>query len=106
MGLLGRLLKGGGRREEGDPDGVHVYVKCDHCGAKVHLRLSRQYELSPDLEAGGYVVYKTVVDRGCHRQIPAVFRFDSRYRLTSHEMQGAHLITQAEYDAPSAEGRP
>ncbi len=105
MGLLDKLsgLFGGGRQPgaaEGDPDGVHVYVQCEQCGAKVHLRLSKQYEIAPDYQKGGYVVHKTVVDTKCYKQIPAVFRFDDRYTMSSHEMPGAHLITREQYEAP------
>jgi len=106
MGLLDRLggLFGGGRQaaESGaDTDGVHVYVQCDQCGAKVHLRLSKQYEIAPDYQQGGFVVHKTVVDTKCYRQVPAVFRFDDKHTLLSHELAGAHLITREQYEAPA-----
>ena len=105
MGLLDKLtglFGGGGKPGEGgeDTDGVHVYVQCEQCGSKVHLRLSKQYEIAPDYEKGGFVVHKTVVDTKCYRQIPAVFRFDDKHTLTAHEMPGATLITKEQYDAP------
>lgn len=103
MGLLEKLGalfggKGGGGR--GD-DAVHAYIRCDHCGATVHLRLSKQHELVPDYEAGGYYVRKEVVDSKCFRHMHAEIRYDAACHVTSQEVTGGRFITQAEHEAGS-----
>jgi hypothetical protein len=81
-----------------DPEGFFVYVACDHCGAKVRLRIHKQYDLVPT--GDGYEWHKTIVDSRCFRQIPTVAHFDNRNNLVTADIQGGRFISKAEYDAP------
>jgi hypothetical protein len=103
MGLLARLgaLFGGTGRASPADDAVHAYIRCDHCGATVHLRLSKQHELVPDYEAGGYFVRKEVVDSKCFRHMHAEIRYDATYRVTGQAVTGGRFITEAEHEAAS-----
>lgn len=82
----------------GDSEGFFVFVACEHCGAKVRLRIHKQYDLIPS--ANGYDWHKTIVDSRCFRPIPTVAHFDNRYNLVNADIQGGHFISQEEYDAP------
>ena len=50
MGFLKRLFGGG---EPRDPDAIWLYVRCDHCGQKMRIRVDRRLDLRPDFERGG-----------------------------------------------------
>ena len=72
MGFLRKLFGGDDSKQTGDSDGsgFFVYVQCDRCGAKVRLRINRQYDLVPS--ADGYDWHKTIVDSKCFQRIPTV----------------------------------
>ena len=100
MSFLRKLFGSDGSKKSAsnDPEGFFVYVACDHCGAKVRLRINRQYDLIPT--GNGYDWHKTIVDSRCFRQIPTVAQFDSRHIMVSADIRGGRFISQAEYDAP------
>lgn len=98
MGFLKRIFGGGesGRSSTSDSDGFFFYVQCENCGAKVRLRILKQYELN---HAGdGFVWHKTIVDNRCFRQIPAVVHFDRQYQVTNAQIEGGKIISAAEYE--------
>lgn len=86
------------KKKSGDPEGFFVFVACDNCGAKVRLRIHRQYDLSPT--GDGYKWHKTIVDSRCFRQIPTVAHFDRGYNLVTADIQGGHFISEEAYYAP------
>jgi hypothetical protein len=86
------------KKKSTDPEGFFVYVTCDHCGAKVRLRINRQYDLIPT--GDGYDWHKTIVDSRCFRQIPTVAHSDSRYNLVSADINGGRFISEEEFSAP------
>ena len=100
MSFLRKLFGGEDSKKSAssDPEGFFVYIACDHCGAKVRLRIHKQYDLVPS--GSGYDWHKTIVDSRCFRQIPTVAQFDSSYNLVSADIQGGRFISVAEYDAP------
>jgi hypothetical protein len=99
MGILDRLtsllgVKGGG----GTDDAIHIYVECERCKAKVHVRLDRRHDISLR-EEGGYYVRKEIMDSKCFRLMAAEITFDSAYRIQRQDVQGGRFLTQAEFEA-------
>jgi len=99
MGLLGKLASlFGGQGGTGD-DAIHIYVECERCKAKVHVRLDRRHDISVR-EDGGYYVRKEIMDSKCFRLMAAEITFDSAYSVQRREVQGGRFLTQAEFEAP------
>ncbi len=99
MGFLGRLL---GRRASGErDDAIHVYVECERCRSRVHVRLDKRHDLS-QAEGGGYFVRKEIMDSKCFRLMTAEMRFDSAYRVTQQALSGGRFVTADEYRATRA----
>ena len=99
MGLLGKLTSlFGGQGGTGD-GAIHIYVECERCKAKVHVRLDRRHDISVR-EDGGFYVRKEIMDSKCFRLMAAEITLDSTYRIQSQEVQGGRFLTQAEFEAP------
>jgi DNA-directed RNA polymerase subunit RPC12/RpoP len=94
MNFLKRLF-GGGEKPAGDTDGIYFYVRCDHCGSKVRLRVHKTHDLNATDD--GYTWHKTILDSRCFRPIPTVVHLDHHYNPTDQEIKGGHYITAAEY---------
>ncbi len=104
MGFIKRLF-GGGDRTPADT-GIHLYIKCQRCGAPVHVRIDPQNELAADygdIGADGYQVVKEITDDRCFRRMRAELHFDARRREISRELEGGEFITGEEYEALRAE---
>lgn len=102
MGFFKRLLSGGGSAPSTDDTGLHVYVKCKHCGAPVHVRINLQNELAADYgdtAAEGYQVVKEITDDRCFRRMRAELHFDARKRETSREIEGGEFISEEAYES-------
>ena len=100
MGILERLAsllgsKGGSATD----DAIHIYVECERCKSKVHVRLDRRHDISLR-EDGGYYVRKEIMDSKCFRLMAAEITFDSTYRIQSREVQGGRFVTREEFEAP------
>jgi hypothetical protein len=95
MGLFKRLFGGG---EPRDRDAVWLYVRCDYCGQKLKIRLDRRFDLRRDFEHGGYRVDKSIMDGTCFSRMMARVRFDSGFRIVSHEIEGGTLLTRDEFE--------
>jgi hypothetical protein len=102
MSFLKKLFGGddSSRSSREDDQGFFLYVQCDHCGAKVRLRVHKQHDLNYSDE--GYVWVKTIVDSRCFRPMHTVVHFDSKYRVTGSELEGGRYISREEYEAPEA----
>jgi len=99
MGLLEKLSSlFGAKGAGGGDDAVHIYVECERCKSKVHVRLDRRHDISR-LEDGGYYVRKEIMDSKCFRLMAAEITFDGAYRIQSQEVQGGRFLTQAEFEA-------
>ena len=99
MGLLEKLFSlFGAKGAGGGDDAVHIYVECERCKSKVHVRLDRRHDISAR-EDGGYYVRKEIMDSKCFRLMAAEITFDSAYRIQSQEVQGGRFVTQAEFEA-------
>ncbi len=101
MGLLEKLSAlFGGRASGGRDDAIHIYVECERCKSKVHVRLDRRHDIS-QREEGGYFVRKEIMDSKCFRLMAAEITFDSAYRIQSQEVQGGRFLTREEFEMPS-----
>jgi len=100
MGFLGKLVSLFGSKSSGaTDDAVHIYVECERCKSKVHVRLDRRHDISLR-EDGGYYVRKEIMDSKCFRLMAAEITFDSTYRIQSREVQGGRFVTREEFEAP------
>lgn len=94
---LGSLLPGG----EQD-DAIHLYVQCGKCGAKLDIRVDKQYDLLPDYDGeGAYFLRKEMLDDQCFTLMQARIHFDRQYNVIASEVEGGHLISREEYEAGS-----
>jgi hypothetical protein len=102
MGFLDRLtsLFGSKPSRQAD-DAIHIYVECDRCKSKVHVRLDRRHDLSAG-EGGGYFVRKEIMDSRCFRLMSAEINFDGSYRVQSQDLQGGRFISKEEFEAAAS----
>jgi hypothetical protein len=104
MGLLDNLRSlFSSRSSARADDAIHVYVECQRCKAKVHVRLDKRHDLSQG-EGGGYFVRKEIMDSKCFRMMTAEIAFDTSYRIQSQEVQGGHFISRQEFEAAAPAG--
>ena len=99
MGLLGKLASLFGGQGGTSDDAIHIYVECERCKAKVHVRLDRRHDISVR-EEGGYYVRKEIMDSKCFRLMAAEITLDGAYRIQKQEVQGGRFLTQAEFEEP------
>jgi len=95
-----RRLFGSGPKQAQD-DALHLYVRCQRCGAPVHVRVHPYNDLSVDYdEAGvaGYQLIKEIMDARCFRLMRAELRFDAQRRELSRTISGGDFITREEYE--------
>ena len=88
----------GGEGRPRDPDGIYFYVRCGRCGQKLKIRADRHFDLRRDLDEGGYVLRKEMMDGTCFSLMYATLRFDENRRLVSREIEGGEFITEEEYE--------
>jgi hypothetical protein len=93
---LGDLLSGRGQED----NAVHLFVQCDKCGAKLDIRVDKQYDLLPDYEGDGdYLLRKEMMDDSCFTLMYAEVHFDRQYNIIASEVQGGRLISREEFEA-------
>jgi hypothetical protein len=98
MGILDKLASMfGGKAAGGQDDAIHLYVECERCKARVHVRLDTRHDLS-QTEGGGYYVRKEIMDSTCFRLMAAEITLDSAHRIQSQEVQGGRFISRDEYE--------
>ena len=106
MGLLDRLTSLFSSKPSGEADdAIHLYVECDRCHSRVHVRLDKRHDIS-QAEGGGYFVRKEIMDSKCFRLMAAEITFDAGYHIQSQDLQGGRLISKQEFVAGSGEGQP
>ncbi len=99
MNFLRRLFGG----PSGAPDSVlHLYVRCSHCGAAVHVRIHLFNDLAVEYDEHeqvcGYRLRKEMMDDRCFRLIYADLAFDRNRRELSRDIQGGVFIELDEYE--------
>lgn len=92
---LRRLVGGEGRPR--DPDGIYFYVRCGRCGQKLKVRADRRFDLVQDLDEGGYVLHKEMMDGTCFSLMYATVRFDDDKRIILQEVEGGEFISEEEF---------
>ncbi len=102
MGLLKRIGSvfgsGGSSRDVPRDDGLYFYVQCDHCGARLRIRVDRHNDLLPDYDSGGFHLRKEMLDSRCFRLMYAELSFDRQYNIVGQEISGGHFITREEFE--------
>lgn len=98
------LVSGEGRPH--DPDGIYLYVRCARCGQKLRVRADRRFDLMRDLDEGGYVLRKEMMDGTCFSLMYATVRFDEDKRIVSREIEGGEFITEEEFRHPLPGAEP
>jgi hypothetical protein len=99
MGILDKLASlFGAKPGAGADDAIHIYVECERCKSKVHVRLDRRHDISVR-EEGGYFVRKEIMDSKCFRLMAAEITFDSAYRVQRQEVHGGRFLTEAEFES-------
>ena len=100
MNLLRRLFGAG------DPaptdQAIHLYVRCDRCGAPVHVRVDPRNDLvieyGDDDDATGYRLIKEIMDSRCFRLMRAEIAYDRGRHELSRQLEGGTFIGKEEYD--------
>lgn len=75
-----------------------LQVRCRRCGEIIAVRIDLMNDLSPDYDAGGYIVHKVVVGSGqnrCFQRIEIDLTFDAQKRLLSQEARGGEIVNSA-----------
>jgi len=102
MNWLAKLVKKGqgtGAGEPRDRDGIYIYVKCQRCGAPVMARADKRFDFERNLETGGYIWRKEMMDGTCFQLIYAEIEFDAAWRIIRESIQGGERISWETYQA-------
>lgn len=100
MAFFKRLFGGAERATE--DRALHLYIKCQRCGAPVHVRVDLERDLDADYgdtAAEGYAYNKEVMDDRCFRLMRAQIQFDARRQELSRTIEGGAFISPEEYAA-------
>ena len=104
MGLLDALRSlFSSKPSRATDDAVHIFVECERCKARVHVRLDKRHDLSRG-EGDGYFVRKEIMDSKCFRLMTAEIAFDAGYRIQSQELHGGRFLTKEAYEAAASSG--
>ncbi len=102
MGWLRRMFGGSAAPSDG---GFYFYVKCDHCGTPVRVRVNLANDLAADYDdtgAAGYTLTKEVMDDRCFRLMQVTMTFSRQHHEQSRAITGGTFITAEEYAAAQA----
>src|SRR5215475_8365579 len=108
MNLLRRLFGGSGAPAM--DSAIHLYVRCNRCGAPVHVRVDPRNDLvieyGDDEDASGYRLIKEIMDSRCFRLMRAEIEYDRGRREVSRQLEGGTFISKEEYDQLAAQDGP
>jgi hypothetical protein len=104
MSFISRIF--GGRQQpgsNGDPEGLHVFVKCDKCGEKIHIRANRRTDVTheyPD-ESGSsvLVLHKEILGSNCQNLMYVHLTLDSAYNVVESTAERCALISKDEFES-------
>jgi hypothetical protein len=113
MNFLRRLFGGRGQGASPDNNVLHLYVRCQRCGAPVHVRVHLYNDLAVEYDenenVSGYRLHKEMMDSRCFRLIYADVRFDRNRRELERSIEGGEFVSEEEYSRLSqaaAKGPP
>ena len=100
MNFLRRLFGASGAATS---DGAfHLYVRCNRCGAPVHVRIDPRNDLlieyGDEDDATGYRLIKEIMDSRCFRLIRAEIEYDRGRHELNRQIEGGTFISKDEYD--------
>ncbi|MCC7105306.1 MAG: hypothetical protein IT307_09205 [Chloroflexi bacterium] len=109
MGLFDRLKKALGGSEPAERDAGHYFfVRCNHCGDCVRVRLNLATDLQQEFGdnssgVAGYFVRKIVIDQRCFQRIEAHLTFDVRRQELTRDIDGGTFVSREEYEQATAQ---
>lgn len=99
MNVLRRLFGG---RTASDDGAIHLYVKCNRCGAPVHVRVDPRNDLVSEYDESddpsGYLLVKEIMDSRCFRLMRAEITYDRARHEQERTLEGGTFITKDEYE--------
>lgn len=105
MDFLRRLF--GGRNSTPPDHALHLYVRCQRCGAPVHVRVDLFNDLAVEYDEGenviGYKLRKEIMDARCFRLMYADLSFDRNRRELERHVEGGEFINHEEFERLEAE---
>jgi hypothetical protein len=106
MNLLKRLF--GGADAPAADNAIHLYVRCDRCGAPVHVRVDPRNDLvieyGDDDDASGYRLIKEIMDSRCFRLMRAEIEYDRGRRELNRKIEGGAFVSREEYEQLVSQG--
>jgi hypothetical protein len=103
MNVLRRLFGG---KTASDDGAIHLYVKCNRCGAPVHVRVDPRNDLVSEYDdsddPSGYLLVKEIMDSRCFRLMRAEITYDRARREQGRTIEGGTFITKEEYEQLAA----
>lgn len=103
MGFLAKFF--GSKRDDtrGDSDGIHIYVRCDRCGERIHVRANKRTDISQEYEEGGEravpTLHKEILGSGCQNLMYAHITFDAAFKVVSSRGERCQVISREEFEA-------
>lgn len=105
MNFLRKLF---GSDQPANDGAVHLYVRCNRCGAPVHVRVDLRNELVHEYDSDdqtiGYQLTKEIMDSRCFQLMRAEITYDRQRRETNRTIDGGTFITKDEYNQLIAAG--
>jgi len=100
MNFLRRLFSGSSAATS--DSAIHLYVRCNRCGAPVHVRVDTRNDLlieyGDEDDTTGYRLIKEIMDSRCFRLMRAEIEYDRGRREISRTIEGGAYISKEEYD--------
>ncbi len=89
---------GSGATGPHDPNAIHLYFRCDKCGAAVPVRVDKRHDLNREEGPGTFLLRKEVMDDKCFQLMQATIWLDSSYKVVSADVTDGQLISEEEYN--------
>jgi hypothetical protein len=99
MDFLRRLF--GSSAKPSTDQALHLYVRCQRCGAPLHVRIDMRNDLAAEYGDDlieGYRLIKEMMDATCFRLMRAEILFDRNQREIERTIEGGEFITREEYE--------